>query len=713
MKNALIKNWFIGSVALVAIAAGFFWVQWFAHAQLIPPIPPIPPIPNIPTVGSPQLPFLNSPYVLNTSGIIRNQNNTWDIPFVIPVNTQAAQFLLMVNNTTIGGGQILQGQLVFKAPGAAFGNAGFAMVGLKNMATGQVVAMNAVFVLNQLVQSPQYSLNQNSITQNSDGSWNVGYNVPVNSVANELVLAVGSNKPLTNGLSAYGGVVFRVPESYFVGQSLELTLASAVTGQTLAANVVFIPQSNSALFQLDQSLIRQNQNGTWDIVYRVPTNSNARNFSVTPGTAGLVANGAIVSGNLVFKVPEESLVAGSKILLVLKDETTGQIRASDTITVPNGLGVQYSLTVSDITAYDPKAKDLDWRIPWMVPPNTISTDFVMVNSTKATYTNGQMLNNQLVFRVPQSELEIGDMNGLVLKNIKNGRSYTIDGVMTQGPIPNAPQDTSKYVGGLLITFPPADQNIKQTSATIKPHIRALMDLPYVDLTYVWSKTGDPAANVEAPLFKVLGPVGMKMSEEQTGLLSFTGLTAGTTYTFVVKNNITNTISDPVKFTTPTTANEKGYLSYTGGMVDYTASGGNDAPAGGPAIVDDISDKGIVPPCGRTVPDDASDELKKQAIPCGYQDFMQLISNILRYALIIFGPIAAVLILYSGFVIMILGRIPDPTAEQEAALRAAKTRLVKIAIGIAIILSAWVLIATITRELGVKSSYSLLDLFTGN
>jgi hypothetical protein len=321
-----------------------------------------------------------------------------------------------------------------------------------------------------------------------------------------------------------------------------------------------------------------------------------------------------------------------------------------------------------------------------------------------------MVNDTLVFKVPENMLALADVGGLVLKNIKDGKLYSIAGVMTQGVIPNAPMDTSKYVGGLLITFPPAGQTIKQTSATIKANLHALVDLPMVDTTYIWSKTGDPAANVEKKLLKVLGPIGMKMGEDQLATLSFTGLTAGKTYTFIVKNKITNTESDPIKFTTPTTANGKSYLSYTDGFVDYTSSGGYGAPSTGTALVDDISDKGIVPPCGRTIPDDASDELKKQGIPCGYQDFLQLISNILKYALIIFGPIVAVLVLYSGFVIMWLGRIPDPTAEQMQMLRDAKARLVKIGIGIAIILSAWVLIATITRELGVKSSYSLLDLF---
>lgn len=700
--QALKEKIYIGLMGLLVMVAGFFWITWIAQAQLLPPIPPIP------TIATPQLPFLNSPYVLNTAGIIKNQNNTWDIPYSIPVNTQAAQFLLNINGVTIGGGQILQGTLVFKAPDSAFGTAGSAIIGLKNKATGEIVAMNAVLVLNQLIQPPQYIMNPASIMQNADGSWNVGYYVPVNSIANQLVLAVGSNPPLNNGLSAYGGVVFRVPESYFTsGASLQLILTNGVTGKTLATNVVYVPQSGPSQFILDQASIKQNANGTWDVAYQVPLNTIGTHFSVTPGSNPLVANGAVTSGKLLFKIPESSLVPGAQVALVLKDETTGQVRATDTITVPTGLGAQYTLDPNEITT---NQVDNSWRVVWHVPVNTIGSDFVMVNGTKGEFDGGIMVNDTLVFKVPQNMLTLADVSGLVLKNIKNGKLYSIAGVVTQGVIPNAPMDTSKYVGGLLITFPPAGQTIKQTSATIKANLHALVDLPMVDTTYIWSKTGDPAANQEKKLLKVLGPVGMKMGEDQTATLSFTGLTAGKTYTFIVKNKITNTASDPIKFTTPTTANGKSYLSYTDGFVDYTASGGYGAPSTGTAIVDNISDKGIVPPCGRTISDDASDEIKKQGIPCGYQDFLQLISNILRYALIIFGPIVAVLVIYSGFVIMWLGKIPDPTAEQMQMLRDAKARLVKIGIGIAIILSAWVLIATITRELGVKSSYSLLDLF---
>lgn len=705
MNKKHIEKIYIGLMGILIIVAGFFWVTWVAQAQLLPPIPPIP------TIATPQLPFLNSPYVLNTAGIIKNQNNTWDIPYSIPVNTQASQFLLNVNGITIAGGQILQGTLVFKAPDSAFGTAGSAIIGLKNKITGQIVAMNAVLVLNQLIQPPQYILNPASVTQNADSSWNVGYYVPVNSIANQLVLTIGSNPPLNNGLSAYGGVVFRVPESYFTsGASLQFILTNGVTGKTLATNVVFVPQSGPSQFILDQASIKQNANGTWDVAYQVPQNTIGTHFSVTPGSNPLVANGVVTSGKLVFKIPEGSLIAGAQVPLVLKDETTGQVRATDTVTVPTGLGAQYTLDPSEVVAnLDKNQKIISWRVVWHVPVNTVGSDFVLVNGSDE-FDGGIMVNDTLVFKLPADKLTAADIPGLVLKNIKNGKLYSIAGVVTQGAIPSAPMDTSKYVGGLLITFPPAGQTIKQTSATIKANLHALVDLPMVDTTYIWSKTGDPAANVEKKLLKVLGPIGMKMGEDQTATLSFTGLTAGKTYTFIVKNKITNTESDPIKFTTPTTANGKSYLSYTDGFVDYTSSGGYGAPSTGTALVDDISDKGIVPRCGRTVPDDASEEIKKQAIPCGYQDFLQLISNILRYALIIIGPIIAVLVIYSGFVIIWLGKIPDPTAEQMQMLRDAKGRLVKIAIGIVIILSAWVLIATITRELGVKSSYSLLDLF---
>ncbi len=279
------------------------------------------------------------------------------------------------------------------------------------------------------------------------------------------------------------------------------------------------------------------------------------------------------------------------------------------------------------------------------------------------------------------------------------------------PVPSS-YDVSNQLGGLLVSFPPDQQNITQTSAVIEANVHAVIDLPFVELAYIWNKTGDPSANMELQLVKIPGPKGLKAGEDTSGTLVFSGLTPGTAYSFVIRNKITNTISEPVRFITPTAEGQKSYVSYLNGAYDYSPSGGYDAPAGNGIIDDTVSDTGIVPKCGRT-PGKGDNINDLQFQPCGYREFLQLIANIIKYALIIIGPIIAIMVIASGFIIMIYGKIPDPTSEQKAILKGAKQRLVKIGIGILIILSAWILIATITRELGVKEGYTLLDLVTGN
>jgi hypothetical protein len=193
---------------------------------------------------------------------------------------------------------------------------------------------------------------------------------------------------------------------------------------------VFVPQSGLSQFVLDQSSIKQNANGTWDVAYQVPQNTIGTHFSVTPGSSALVANGAVTSGKLVFKIPEGSLTSGAQVVLVLKDETTGQVRATDTITVPTGLGVQYTLDPNEITTNP----DNSWRVVWHVPVNTIGSDFVMVNGTKGEfdghfmgrlkeleniviYTTKRYKDNPLVIQGPSlaAELAAGSVLADILK----------------------------------------------------------------------------------------------------------------------------------------------------------------------------------------------------------------------------------------------------------------------------------------------------------
>ncbi len=663
------------------------------------------------------VPIITSPYVLDTANIIKNVNtNNWDIPYTIPPNTLSTNFVLQINGTTLTGvpqAQILNGQLVFKVPDSAFAIGGTAMIGLVQKNPFKVVSLNAVIVLAQGLQPSPFIFNQFALTQNEDGTWNIGYYIPQNTVVSQYALTVGNNPPIANGLAAYGGMIFKVPETWFTsGSVLLLKLTHIPTNKIVATNIAFVPESGPSPYILDQFSIRQNENLTWDVGYNVPSNTISNQFSLGVGNTPLVINGKMVSGKLVFKVPEKSLVPGSVVTVTLKNETTGQVRAMDTITVPAGLPSQYLLNF-------PPVQNLDktWRVSYQIPSGTVSSDFVLLVGTTGTEIKGGLIvNDTLLFTIPENLFSLSSSpNIFKLKNIKTGKIYNADGTITQGtPVADTP-DNSKYIGGLLTTFPPTGQNITQNQATIQATVRAIIDLPFVDTSYIWNtKDGDPATNTEKPLLKVPGPVGMEAGEEKTVTMTFANLSPGQTYTFVIKNKVTNTVSEVVEFKTPSGAGEKSYLSYSGGYTDFGTNGGSGDPNPVPAVVDDISDKGIVPPCGRTWTEESGlDKNDKQFQPCTYSDFMILISNVMRYALIIFGPIVALLACWTGLQVMWYGRLPDPTAEQILALQNAKARLVKIMLGLVIILSGWVIVATIMRELGVKEAYSFIDLFTGN
>lgn len=127
--------------------------------------------------------------------------------------------------------------------------------------------------------------------------------------------------------------------------------------------------------------------------------------------------------------------------------------------------------------------------------------------------------------------------------------------------------------------------------------------------------------------------------------------------------------------------------------------------------DTISDKGIVPKCGRTqnaagtIPD-------KELEMCKYQDFMQLITNIIQYALIIIGPIIAMICMFSGAMILWLNYNSDPTTGIQKQIKYYWGILVRAIIGLFIIMIAWVIVATVIKELGVKPAFVLLDVFSG-
>jgi hypothetical protein len=71
----------------------------------------------------------------------------------------------------------------------------------------------------------------------------------------------------------------------------------------------------------------------------------------------------------------------------------------------------------------------------------------------------------------------------------------------------------------------------------------------------------------------------------------------------------------------------------------------------------------------------------------------------------------IFIIYSGFMIMWLGKDGDPTAEVMAQLKKHKQRMLKIAIGIAVMMSSYLIVMMIIKELGVKPEYTLIDIIS--
>ncbi len=252
-------------------------------------------------------------------------------------------------------------------------------------------------------------------------------------------------------------------------------------------------------------------------------------------------------------------------------------------------------------------------------------------------------------------------------------------------------------GGVSITFPPQNQVITGSSAEIHGTVSSLVTVP-VQLSVVSGVAGSPLGN-EKPLFSTT----MLPGQTKPITVTLSGLVAGETYYFAIKNAATNTVTAPLYFTTP------------GGSLNQIAKFAGQA-LGGDAVPEDItiedtiSDGGIVPKCGRTDGPNVADINETRM--CGYKDFMQLIANIINYALLFLGPVIAAYAMYLGVMIILEARVSDPTSAVMKKLENHKKQLGRIVLGVIIILFAWTLIATVIKELGVKPNYVLLDVFQG-
>ncbi len=256
------------------------------------------------------------------------------------------------------------------------------------------------------------------------------------------------------------------------------------------------------------------------------------------------------------------------------------------------------------------------------------------------------------------------------------------------------KNKTQMLNGVTLNFQ-GTYTITDTTADVPVRISVLQD-NNVNLSVYLAPVGTSFSVGQSLINQIIKPNAPVNTK-----ISFIGLIAGKTYYFSIKNNITGVYSDPIQFTTT------GGKNNNGGSIGVVGDNlQNGIPDASPAVTDTISDKGIVPKCGRT----ATDETGRM---CTFKDFMQLIANVIQFGLIMIGPIVAILAMYAGAMIIWLGKIPDPTAEQSQRLRDAKKVLVRAAIGLVIIVTAWTMISTILIELGVQKGYILLDIFSSH
>ncbi len=92
-----------------------------------------------------------------------------------------------------------------------------------------------------------------------------------------------------------------------------------------------------------------------------------------------------------------------------------------------------------------------------------------------------------------------------------------------------------------------------------------------------------------------------------------------------------------------------------------------------------------------IPDCKADTSRDPSPDCGYNDFLQLIKNVINRLIFLSFPIAAGVFAWAGFKMM-------TAAGSESKRTEAKNMIVKVFIGFVIILAAWLIVNTILSAL---------------
>ncbi len=474
--------------------------------------------------------------------------------------------------------------------------------------------------------------------------------------------------------------------------------------------------------------------------------SNTWNYNATNGPVIKLekpgASGYSKTFNVEFPFANLGIVAGKKYQYYLAEgptkgsdifynptcfTTTGKVSCDPTPANPNPALNQLSFTVIPGSQIPYPANPAKFQTPLTVTSNVQITSTLLVTLKLYTYapgsTNPQYIKEGTFSFLPGvstinpsfGDLDPGNYSTILYDEVTQQK---ISGEVswkvvdpTQPPgvqlPPSATPSPANYVGGISIYFNPADQKVDETSATLKATVSVQIEMPVAFQVL----SGSSPSKIDRVYTPILQPIsansGLVPGEVKTFTIPFTSLTKGTTYYFIVKNIATGTQSPVWNFTTKGGTQPLPESAMT--IFDATTDPYGD-PGSFKPVEDTISEKGIVPKCGRTQ-NAAGTIPKKELEMCTYKDFMQLIANVIQYALIIIGPIIAIVCMYAGAMIIWLNWQSDPSQQIEGQIKKYQGILVRAAIGVGIILIAWVLVATVIKELGVKPEFVLLDLFS--
>lgn len=109
--------------------------------------------------------------------------------------------------------------------------------------------------------------------------------------------------------------------------------------------------------------------------------------------------------------------------------------------------------------------------------------------------------------------------------------------------------------------------------------------------------------------------------------------------------------------------------------------------------DPFKDQGLIP-CGNEV-----NEAGQLVNPCGFDDFIALVNNVVKFLIWVSIPIAVIAFTYAGFLMLTSGGNPGQIDRAKGIFK-------NVAIGLIFVISAWLIVYLIVSSLAETTIYEM-------